>query len=464
MRNARVTPALAVIASACSLAAACRRVSPVDPLPPLGPGTEHRFTVNGGRPLDVSVASALPYVAMAWVVDRPGGREVLIATSADNGRTFRAPAAASDGATTPALARASVEVATATAGGGDAPRFAMRWVTADREVARDVTVRRDGSPDLHAIGRVAAVAPAVRCDPSGAVVWAAPAVGAGDDGPSGPVDVNHRLPDQACVDGEVSAAVDPRGWVHVAWIGGAATATVRQVFYASSSDGRWFGRAQVLDQEASASPSHVQLAIDPNETVVTTWTTGEAPATRVVMRQLIPAHHGPAQLLPLTTLAAEGVVGRPTIAAVRGGVIVAWLRTASDAPAIAFRRVGLDAVCDPANAPVVSGSSADPFATPSVGLGEELYATNGCATCHGVTGHGDGPVGLTLSPRPRDFRDVASFKAGRDEAAIALTVAQGFNERGSKMPAFSHLSEQERRSLALFVMSLRDQIPERKAP
>src|SRR5215469_15884247 len=40
--------------------------------------------------------------------------------------------------------------------------------------------------------------------------------------------------------------------------------------------------------------------------------------------------------------------------------------------------------------------------TPDLFRGASLY-TRPCATCHGATGHGDGPVGIRLDPRPVDF-------------------------------------------------------------
>lgn len=92
---------------------------------------------------------------------------------------------------------------------------------------------------------------------------------------------------------------------------------------------------------------------------------------------------------------------------------------------------------------------------PTIEEGRTLYSENGCANCHGRNGHGDGPVGRTLTPPPRDFRDAAAFKRGTDEASIALTLTQGLGSPGSAMPAFGHLSERERRSLAEFIISLR---------
>ena len=94
---------------------------------------------------------------------------------------------------------------------------------------------------------------------------------------------------------------------------------------------------------------------------------------------------------------------------------------------------------------------------PSIAEGQQLYRGNGCPTCHGPLGHGDGPVGRTLVPRPRDFRDEQAFKNGTSVDAIAATIENGLTRDGSQMPKFDHLSRRERESLALFVISMRNQ-------
>jgi high-affinity iron transporter len=111
----------------------------------------------------------------------------------------------------------------------------------------------------------------------------------------------------------------------------------------------------------------------------------------------------------------------------------------------------------------------------SVDAGRALYAQHGCAGCHGPAGHGDGPVGDTLAVRPRDFRDVAAFRQGASVDAIARTIASGVQpvhtgaatldlHHVQQMPGFGHLSEGERRSLALFVIALREQPPKGARP
>ncbi len=93
-------------------------------------------------------------------------------------------------------------------------------------------------------------------------------------------------------------------------------------------------------------------------------------------------------------------------------------------------------------------------APPSIDEGRLLYASDGCAACHGLAGIGDGPVARTLNPPPRDFRTASAFKNGADEGSIAQTLATGI-PGGGAMPLYAHLTDRERRSLALYVISLR---------
>src|SRR5580704_1416512 len=59
---------------------------------------------------------------------------------------------------------------------------------------------------------------------------------------------------------------------------------------------------------------------------------------------------------------------------------------------------------------------------PSIKEGMSLYGANGCASCHGPSGHGDGPLASTLPSKPIDFRDPNLFKNGAGESEIARTL------------------------------------------
>lgn len=88
--------------------------------------------------------------------------------------------------------------------------------------------------------------------------------------------------------------------------------------------------------------------------------------------------------------------------------------------------------------------------------GRQLYAANGCGTCHGMQGKGDGPVAVTLNPPPRDFRDAEAFKNGADPSSIANTLATGLTRDGGQMQSYFHLSDRERYLIARYVISLRE--------
>ena len=91
--------------------------------------------------------------------------------------------------------------------------------------------------------------------------------------------------------------------------------------------------------------------------------------------------------------------------------------------------------------------------TPTLEAGRTLYAENGCASCHGAQGHGDGPIAKTLDRKPRDFRVTADYKIGADTASVVWVLTNGLMV-GGEMPPFAHLTDVEKHSLALFVVSL----------
>lgn len=81
-----------------------------------------------------------------------------------------------------------------------------------------------------------------------------------------------------------------------------------------------------------------------------------------------------------------------------------------------------------------------------------------CATCHGISGDGQGPTAAGLNPYPRDYRR-GLFKFKRTAATLPPTdedlrtiIARGIP--GTRMPSFSQLSDRERTALVQYVRYL----------
>lgn len=162
---------------------------------------------------------------------------------------------------------------------------------------------------------------------------------------------------------------------------------------------------------------------------------------------------------------ALGQLARPLLPGDSVAVTV-WLETREQATTTApvLRYADLDTALIGSSAGTTSIAGGTPVAVaPSIEEGRTIFTSDGCANCHGLTGHGDGAIAKTLNPPPRDFRVAAAFKNGTDEAAIAQTLATGI-PNGGAMPLYAHLSERERRSLALYVISLRQTATEGPTP
>jgi copper transport protein len=87
----------------------------------------------------------------------------------------------------------------------------------------------------------------------------------------------------------------------------------------------------------------------------------------------------------------------------------------------------------------------------SIAIGQELFAIN-CAPCHGASGKGDGPVGLTLNPRPADLT-LHAIAGIHSDAQLYEWITNGFP--GSQMPAFKNrLSDTSRWHLVNFIRTL----------
>jgi mono/diheme cytochrome c family protein len=86
-------------------------------------------------------------------------------------------------------------------------------------------------------------------------------------------------------------------------------------------------------------------------------------------------------------------------------------------------------------APYNSMSNPLPRTRETVERGAAVYEQN-CASCHGATGLGDGPVGRTLSPPPANLVFLAQMPMVQWDPFMYWTVAEGGAQFGSAMPAF----------------------------
>ncbi|MDG2048733.1 MAG: cytochrome c [Myxococcota bacterium] len=94
--------------------------------------------------------------------------------------------------------------------------------------------------------------------------------------------------------------------------------------------------------------------------------------------------------------------------------------------------------------------------------GKALFEAN-CASCHGVSGKGDGPVGSALNPPPRDFT-VGEFKfdangngtPGEDEDLV-LVIQKGAMAYGGSalMAPWPTLSDDQVVDVVTYIRSLK---------
>lgn len=88
-----------------------------------------------------------------------------------------------------------------------------------------------------------------------------------------------------------------------------------------------------------------------------------------------------------------------------------------------------------------------PRAKPDLVKGGQLFAQN-CAACHGDSGHGDGPAGAVLQPKPTDFHD---GERARQRSLFALYNTITLGIAGTPMTPHPELSDMDRWDIAFFV-------------
>jgi mono/diheme cytochrome c family protein len=69
---------------------------------------------------------------------------------------------------------------------------------------------------------------------------------------------------------------------------------------------------------------------------------------------------------------------------------------------------------------------------------------NSCASCHGVTGRGDGPLAAELEVAPADLTKIAARRDGLWPMVEVMSIIDGYHRRNlprEKMPVFGDLAE-----------------------
>lgn len=91
-----------------------------------------------------------------------------------------------------------------------------------------------------------------------------------------------------------------------------------------------------------------------------------------------------------------------------------------------------------------------PKTIPDLVKGAKLYSEN-CASCHGASGNGRGPLARGMTPPPIAFTDIERARQ-RSLFALYQVIGQGLD--GTAMPSFAQLSDEDRWALAFYVGGL----------
>ena len=100
--------------------------------------------------------------------------------------------------------------------------------------------------------------------------------------------------------------------------------------------------------------------------------------------------------------------------------------------------------------PVDYAGKTNPLGADAAAAGTQVFKTN-CESCHGPQGHGDGPVGATLDPQPKNLAELQT-RAGDDY--LFWRIATG-KEGTSMIPWMGILTEEQIWQAVAFINTLK---------
>jgi copper transport protein len=167
-----------------------------------------------------------------------------------------------------------------------------------------------------------------------------------------------------------------------------------------------------------------------------------------------PAGSGAAASIPLNQLAAIFLAATTLAYAFAFYTLVprrlAWI-VLGQLPALLLLLASLLAFSQSAQADVDGPVNPVLPSSSSIQAGQALYQAN-CLVCHGPLGKGDGPVGLTLNPRPADL-SLHAVPGVHSDGQLFQWISNGYP--GSVMPGFSDkIPEPDRWNLVNFIRTL----------
>ena len=90
-----------------------------------------------------------------------------------------------------------------------------------------------------------------------------------------------------------------------------------------------------------------------------------------------------------------------------------------------------------ATVPAEFSGKTDPYGAEASADGAQVFATN-CQTCHGPEGHGDGPAGQSLDPKPKNL---AILQKSVGDDYLFWRISEG--KPGTSMVAWKGILTQE---------------------